>query len=199
MGVYSCRLVHQLAYIKLSTCVTATCRQIYFGRLKMQLHCAMLSFLWPLALASQTVFTDEELLRQLRRRRIGGGEDRREAPENSRVLNVGLLEYKPFVFIKGKDYLHPYGYNIEILHIFRQVDQGWWELSVEVASVEIKIRQFNFELNFNGSICKGNALSQCSLQCALGIYGLTRSVLNNNWTLKVNRNHSIGTIIPIRR
>ena len=28
---------------------------------------------------------------------------------------------------------------------------------------KIKIRQYNFELSFNGLICKGNGLFQCSL------------------------------------
>ena len=61
-----------------------------------------------------------------------------------------------------------------------------------------KIRQFNFKFTSNGLICKGNGLSQCSLYCALGIYGLTRSVLDfyNNWTLEIKLN--IGTIIPIQ-
>ena len=39
---------------------------------------------------------------------------------------------------------------------------------------------------FNSIICKGNGLSQCSLLCALGIYGLTSSVLAfyNNFEIK---------------
>ena len=41
---------------------------------------------------------------------------------------------------------------------------------------KIKIRQFNFELNFNRLICKGNGLSQCSLLCAFG----------NLWVIKVS-------------
>ena len=68
---------------------------------------------------------------------------------------------------------------------------------------KIKIRQFKYELTFNGLICNGNCLSQCSFLCALGIYGLTSSVLafyNNELDLK-NKNKSnknIGTIISIR-
>ena len=42
---------------------------------------------------------------------------------------------------------------------------------------KIKIRGFNFELTFNGLVCKGNGSSQCSLSCALGIYGLARATI----------------------
>ena len=56
---------------------------------------------------------------------------------------------------------------------------------------KINIRQLIFELTFNSLICKGNSLSQCSLECALDIYGVARSLLGfyNNWTLKIKIKH----------
>ena len=71
---------------------------------------------------------------------------------------------------------------------------------VSAEGAKIKLHQFNINLTANVLICRGNGLSQCSLLCALGIYGLIRSMFNfcENCTLKTKIKHGLGTIIHIQ-
>lgn len=39
----------------------------------------------------------------------------KETSQGNKLLTAALVEYKPNVFIKGDDYKHPYGINIEVL------------------------------------------------------------------------------------
>ena len=73
-----------------------------------------------------------------------------------------LLSIAELAFTRLENPAKPKEMPIGIVKSF-SVDVCFGHLTNYCRGRKIKIRQFNFELTFNGLIFKGNGLSQCSL------------------------------------